>query len=112
MLFSDNITTSLTAVVHTFDTVSGKELGDGHPLHHNLDVLAVSLSHAGPSSQRLLALVDKNHDLYITSVRGPQANKIISIGSYTIAQYNTIVYSSFAYYEHFTYRTTHLVQIL
>ena len=38
--------------------------------HMQLDIVSLALSHAGPTPQRLLALLDRNHDLHLTLVRG------------------------------------------
>ena len=48
--------------------------------HTQLDVISLALNHAGPTSQRLLALLDKNHDLYLTPARGGGAKRTISLG--------------------------------
>ena len=45
-----------------------------------LDVISLALNYAGPASQRLLALLDKNHDLYLTPARGGGARKTVSLG--------------------------------
>lgn len=66
-----------------FDALTGKDLNEGKPLQHKTDVVCLSLSHAGPSADRLLALLDKNHDLHITTLRGAHANKMVIIGKET-----------------------------
>ena len=50
--------------------MSGKMLGDDQPFTHHNDITTLSLSQAGPASQRLLAFLDKNNDLYISSIQG------------------------------------------
>lgn len=59
-----------TTVVHLFDALTGKEIEDGQPLVHHNDITSVSLSQAGPTHGRLLALLDKNNDIYISSIHG------------------------------------------
>ena len=49
-------------------------------IHTQLDVISLALNHAGPTSHRLLALLDKNHDLYLTPARGGGAKRTISLG--------------------------------
>ena len=66
--------------IHVFDALTGREIHDSGAFRHQLDVVSLALSHAGLSNQRLLAFIDKNHDLYVTSVRGPHAFNAIRIG--------------------------------
>uniref|UniRef100_W5L312 Intraflagellar transport 80 homolog (Chlamydomonas) n=1 Tax=Astyanax mexicanus TaxID=7994 RepID=W5L312_ASTMX len=56
-------------VVYLFDAQTGKAIGDGKPFSHKLEVMEIALDQCGPSSDRKIALIDKNHDLYLTSVR-------------------------------------------
>ncbi|XP_072035269.1 intraflagellar transport protein 80 homolog [Amphiura filiformis] len=68
-------------LVHLFESSSGKTL-DSKPLKHKLDVLEVSLDCCGPASERRLALVDKNRDLYLTNVRTfGKPPKIVKLGN-------------------------------
>lgn len=41
-------------------------------LQHHTPITQIALSQAGHSSERQLALVDKNKDLYMVPVRGTQ----------------------------------------
>ncbi|MGJ8945890.1 hypothetical protein AB9K17_23655, partial [Salmonella enterica subsp. enterica serovar Kentucky] len=59
--------------IHVFEALTGREIRESGAFRHHLDVVSLTLSNAGLSNHRLLAFTDKNHDLYITSVRGPQA---------------------------------------
>ncbi|XP_074535318.1 intraflagellar transport protein 80 homolog isoform X2 [Halichoeres trimaculatus] len=69
-------------VILLFDALTGKSLGDGKPLSHKLEVVEVALDQCGPSNERKIALVDKNRDLYLTSVRHlGREPKICKIGS-------------------------------
>ncbi|TPX40936.1 hypothetical protein SeLEV6574_g06329 [Synchytrium endobioticum] len=56
---------------YVFDTTTGKVLMPS-PLKHSADILALAISNATPSPTssygRLLAVLDKNHDLYIMPV--------------------------------------------
>ncbi|XP_072557690.1 intraflagellar transport protein 80 homolog isoform X1 [Paramormyrops kingsleyae] len=56
-------------VVFLFDALTGKPLGDGKPLTHKMEVMAIALDQCGPATDRKIALIDKNKDLYLTSVR-------------------------------------------
>ena len=60
----------LSEVFHLFDAVSGRELGDSQPLTHHSNITTLSLSQAGPASESLLAFIDKNNDLHVSSVHG------------------------------------------
>ncbi|KAK2191278.1 hypothetical protein NP493_56g04017 [Ridgeia piscesae] len=55
--------------VHLFDLMTGKPLGDGKPFIHTMDIMEVALDQSGSASERRLAFVDKNRDLYLTQVR-------------------------------------------
>ncbi|KAJ8310611.1 hypothetical protein KUTeg_012476 [Tegillarca granosa] len=56
-------------VIYAFDTQTGKPLGDGKPISHKLEVMEVALDQCGPPTDRKLAIIDKNRDLYLTTVR-------------------------------------------
>uniref|UniRef100_A0AAQ5Y8Z3 Intraflagellar transport 80 homolog (Chlamydomonas) n=1 Tax=Amphiprion ocellaris TaxID=80972 RepID=A0AAQ5Y8Z3_AMPOC len=69
-------------VILLFDALTGKALGDGKPLTHKLEVVEIALDQCGPSTERKIALIDKNRDLYLTSVRHlGREPKICKIGS-------------------------------
>ncbi|XP_071377336.1 intraflagellar transport protein 80 homolog [Centroberyx affinis] len=69
-------------VVFLFDALTGKALGDGKPLTHKLEVVEIALDQCGPSNERKIALIDKNRDLYLTSVRRlGREHKICKIGT-------------------------------
>ena len=53
--------------VHLFDD-KGKALNDGKAFQHRLEIAEVALDQVGHSHQRKLALVDKNRDLFLTSL--------------------------------------------
>ncbi|CAH1781800.1 unnamed protein product [Owenia fusiformis] len=69
-------------VIHLFDATTGKSMGDGKPLSHKLEVMEVELDQCGPANERRLAIVDRNRDLYLVSVRvfGTQ-RKIVKLGT-------------------------------
>ncbi len=67
--------------VHVYDAFTGKDLDEaGQPLHHQNDITSLGLSQSGPAHQRLLAILDKNSDLFLTSVHGPTRFKVFSLG--------------------------------
>ncbi|KAM3616364.1 uncharacterized protein V6R79_016748 [Siganus canaliculatus] len=69
-------------VILLLDALSGKVHGDGKPLTHKLEVVEVALDQCGPSAERMIALIDKNRDLYLTPVRHlGREPKICKIGS-------------------------------
>ncbi|XP_041850740.1 intraflagellar transport protein 80 homolog [Melanotaenia boesemani] len=69
-------------VIFFFEVLTGKALGDGKPLTHKLEVMEMALDQCGPSIERKVALIDKNRDLYLTSVHHlGREPKICKIGS-------------------------------
>ncbi|XP_072771128.1 intraflagellar transport protein 80 homolog isoform X2 [Nerophis lumbriciformis] len=69
-------------VILLFDALTGKSLGDGKSLTHKMEVVEIALDQCGPSTERKIALIDKNRDLYLTSVRYlGREPKICKIGS-------------------------------
>ncbi|XP_014664680.1 PREDICTED: intraflagellar transport protein 80 homolog [Priapulus caudatus] len=55
-------------LVYLFEAHSGKALSD-KPLAHKMEVVELALDQHGPMSERRLALIDKNRDLYLATVR-------------------------------------------
>ncbi|XP_072428822.1 intraflagellar transport protein 80 homolog isoform X1 [Chiloscyllium punctatum] len=69
-------------VIYLIDAISGKPLGDGKPLVHKIEVMEVALDQFGSQNERKVAIIDKNRDLYIASVRRfGKEQKIIKIGT-------------------------------
>ncbi|XP_054838569.1 intraflagellar transport protein 80 homolog isoform X2 [Eublepharis macularius] len=69
-------------VIYLFETSSGKPLGDGKPLSHKTEILEIALDQKGLTNERKIVFIDKNRDLYITSVkRFGKEQKIIKIGT-------------------------------
>nr|XP_060623575.1 intraflagellar transport protein 80 homolog isoform X2 [Anolis sagrei ordinatus] len=69
-------------VIYLFDPLSGKPLGDGKPLSHKTEIIEIALDQKGHTNERKIAFIDKNRDLYITSVkRFGKEQKVIKIGT-------------------------------
>ncbi|XP_031459564.1 intraflagellar transport protein 80 homolog isoform X3 [Phasianus colchicus] len=69
-------------VIYIFDAISGKTLGDGKSLTHKTEIVEIALDQKGLTNERKIAFIDKNRDLYITSVkRFGKEQKIIKIGT-------------------------------
>ncbi|XP_067307985.1 intraflagellar transport protein 80 homolog [Pseudorasbora parva] len=69
-------------VIFLFEAQTGKAIGDGKPLIHKTEVVLIALDQCGSSNDRRIALIDKNRDLYLTSVRKlGRAHSIYKIGS-------------------------------
>ncbi|KAJ8388659.1 hypothetical protein AAFF_G00130680 [Aldrovandia affinis] len=69
-------------VIFLFEALTGKALGDGKPLTHKMEVTEIALDQCGTGSDRKIALIDKNRDLYLTSVRRfGREQKINKIGT-------------------------------
>uniref|UniRef100_A0A2C9JF99 Uncharacterized protein n=1 Tax=Biomphalaria glabrata TaxID=6526 RepID=A0A2C9JF99_BIOGL len=56
-------------VIYVFDAQTGKAMADGKPISHKVEVMDIGLDQCGVTSERRISLVDKNRDLFITSVR-------------------------------------------
>ncbi|CAN7997549.1 unnamed protein product [Ixodes pacificus] len=67
-------------VVYLFDTQTGKPAGDGKPYVHKLEVTEVGIDQCGPSIQRKLAVLDKNKDLYLVSLRNEKNVDSVKLG--------------------------------
>ena len=67
------------AVLHIFTASNGKVVGEGAGFKHHCEVLEVALSLQGASSERQLAYIDKNYDLYLAPIRS-SAWRMIHIG--------------------------------
>ena len=61
--------------VHLFDTSTGRLMADGagSSVQHQNQVTQVSLSQCGDLSDRYVAVIDKNHDVYVAAVTAPAA---------------------------------------
>uniref|UniRef100_A0A452J3W1 Uncharacterized protein n=1 Tax=Gopherus agassizii TaxID=38772 RepID=A0A452J3W1_9SAUR len=71
-------------VIYLFEALSGKPLGDGKPLTHKTEITEIALDQKGLTNERKIVFIDKNRDLYITSVkRFGKEQKIIKIGTMT-----------------------------
>uniref|UniRef100_A0A7M4ELG6 Intraflagellar transport 80 n=1 Tax=Crocodylus porosus TaxID=8502 RepID=A0A7M4ELG6_CROPO len=69
-------------VIYLFEALTGKPLGDGKPLTHKTEIVEIALDQKGLTNERKIAFIDKNRDLYITSVkRFGKEQKIIKIGT-------------------------------
>ncbi len=76
---------SLPPAVHVYDVVTGKELGGeggggGPTVRHQNDIVSIALSKSGPTHERLLALLDRNNDLFLTSIRESTNLKFFTLG--------------------------------
>ncbi|KAG8136102.1 putative Intraflagellar transport protein [Naja naja] len=73
---------SYEGLIDLFEPLSGKPLGDGKPLSHKTEIVEIALDQKGLTNERKIAFIDKNRDLYITSVkRFGKEQKIIKIGT-------------------------------
>ncbi|XP_062355287.1 intraflagellar transport protein 80 homolog [Cinclus cinclus] len=69
-------------VIYLFEALSGRPLGDGKPLTHKTEIVEIALDQKGLISERKIAFIDKNRDLFITSVkRFGKEQKIVKIGT-------------------------------
>lgn len=56
-------------MVHLFDTNTGRIVDNNSTITHSNQVVEVSLSQCGDVSERYVALIDKNRDVYVIPVR-------------------------------------------
>ncbi|XP_062068405.1 intraflagellar transport protein 80 homolog isoform X4 [Lepus europaeus] len=69
-------------IIFLFDATTGKPLGDGKLLSHKNEILEIALDQKGLTHDRKIAFIDKNRDLYITSVkRFGKEEQIIKLGT-------------------------------
>jgi intraflagellar transport protein 80 len=69
---------SLNIAIYLFEVKSGRLLGEG-PIKHLLDISEISLNKQNSGTGRLLALVDKNRDMYMSKVNKPTFHKLGSM---------------------------------
>ncbi|KER26913.1 hypothetical protein T265_13899, partial [Opisthorchis viverrini] len=55
--------------IYLFETATAKPIGDGKPIVHSTDVLQIGLDQCGSPLHQRLAILDRNKDLYLMSVR-------------------------------------------
>lgn len=60
--------------VRFFESATGKQIGE--PLVHTIEISDLSLNQIGPNTERKLVLIDRNRDLYLTTVLKPQLVKM------------------------------------
>jgi len=63
--------------IRVFDSTSGKDMGE--PIQHQLDIVEIALGQAGLGSERKIAVLDQNRDLYITPVHRTHMVKLGSM---------------------------------
>ncbi|XP_027398226.1 intraflagellar transport protein 80 homolog isoform X2 [Bos indicus x Bos taurus] len=69
-------------IIFLFEASTGKPMGDGKFLSHKNEVLEIALDQKGLTNDRKIAFIDKNRDLYITSVkRFGKEEQIIKLGT-------------------------------
>ncbi|KAB0374163.1 hypothetical protein FD755_014419 [Muntiacus reevesi] len=69
-------------IIFLFEASTGKPMGDGKFLSHKNEVLEIALDQKGLTNDRKIAFIDKNRDLYITSVkRFGKEEQIVKLGA-------------------------------
>ncbi|KAB0356811.1 hypothetical protein FD754_000967 [Muntiacus muntjak] len=69
-------------IIFLFEASTGKPMGDGKFLSHKNEVLEIALDQKGLTNDRKIAFIDKNRDLYITSVkRFGKEEQIVKLGT-------------------------------
>eukprot|EP00002_Diphylleia_rotans_P010897 TRINITY_DN2155_c0_g1_i7.p1 TRINITY_DN2155_c0_g1~~TRINITY_DN2155_c0_g1_i7.p1 ORF type:complete len:666 (-),score=114.98 TRINITY_DN2155_c0_g1_i7:671-2668(-) len=91
-----------------FDTVSGRQLGVS--IKHTVEVSEIYLEQHGPASERKLAIIDRNRELYLTSITKPNLVKVATMVSSVLWHDTTSVLAvlmdqklTLFYYPHIIY---------
>ena len=64
-------------IIHVVETSSGK--ASETTIQHTQEIIEVFINQYGHSSQRKVAFIDKNHDLYLSPILKPKPTKIASM---------------------------------
>lgn len=64
-------------VVHLIDTTSGKPTGE--TIKHEIEVMEVAMAHSGSAADRKLVFIDRNRELFITTVQRATISKIATM---------------------------------
>ncbi|KAJ1520245.1 hypothetical protein ONE63_004452 [Megalurothrips usitatus] len=67
-------------VIHIFEIGSTKALSEAPPMLHTLGILEIALNQGGSAADRLIAFVDRSHDLFLASVHGTGQRKFGKLG--------------------------------
>lgn len=71
----------LFAAVHIVDLSSSRNTADSSiSVQHNMAIMQVALDQSGPSSNRMIAILDKAKDLYIVSAYSTHKN-VLKLGN-------------------------------
>lgn len=65
-----------------FEIGATKALSEGPPMLHNTGILEIALNQGGSMTDRLIAFVDRSHDLFLASVHGTGMRKFGKLGKY------------------------------
>ncbi|XP_049774478.1 intraflagellar transport protein 80 homolog isoform X1 [Schistocerca cancellata] len=68
-------------VVHLFEIGSTRSIAELPTISHSMSVMEIALNQAGSSLMRQLAIIDKNRDLYVSTIRGMATRKLRKLGS-------------------------------
>ena len=63
--------------LYFFEALNGKPIGDGKPVKHATDIVEIALNQCASSSERQLAIIDKNKDLFLRTGDGHTPNTTI-----------------------------------
>lgn len=72
-------------VIHVFEIGATKALSEAPPMLHTVGILEIALNQAGSAADRLIAFVDRSHDLFLASVHGSGQRKFGKLGNQLIS---------------------------
>lgn len=67
-------------VIHVFQIGSTKVMSETPPMLHTDGILEIALNQGGSAADRLIAFIDKSHDLYLASAHGTGQRKFGKLG--------------------------------
>jgi len=67
--------------LYFFEALTGKPIGDGKAIRHTTEIIEISLNQDGPSTERQLAIIDKNKDLFLRAVRQFGTDRVVKLAT-------------------------------
>ena len=67
--------------LYFFEALNGKPIGDGKPVKHTTEIVEIALNQCGSSSDRQLAIIDKNKDLFLRTVRQFGSDRVVKLST-------------------------------
>lgn len=86
-------------MLHVLEVSSKKPITEAQPYTHEQDVVSLALNYVGGVTDRQMALIDVNRDLYLISVRATGFARVCKIGKHFIclSSFNEILTLNFLF---------------